>query len=74
MELVGHTDSVGEEAYNQQLSLRRAQAVREYLVISFPSLASRLQVGGMGESQPVADNASANGRSQNRRVEIRLVP
>jgi outer membrane protein OmpA-like peptidoglycan-associated protein len=75
LELVGHTDSVGADAYNQQLSVRRAQAVRDFLVRNFPSLgANRFEARGLGETQPVADNASAAGRSQNRRVEIRLVP
>lgn len=74
MELVGFTDSVGPEAYNQQLSLRRAEAVRDYLLRSFPGLtASRFDVRGMGEAQPVADNSTEEGRSQNRRVEVRLV-
>jgi outer membrane protein OmpA-like peptidoglycan-associated protein len=75
LELVGHTDSVGADAYNQQLSLRRAQAVRDFLARNFPSLGTnRFEARGLGESQPVADNTSATGRSQNRRVEIRLVP
>jgi outer membrane protein OmpA-like peptidoglycan-associated protein len=75
MELVGHTDSVGTDEYNQQLSLRRAQAVRDFLVRNFPGLdANRFDARGLGESQPVADNTSNAGRSQNRRVEIRLVP
>jgi outer membrane protein OmpA-like peptidoglycan-associated protein len=75
MALVGHTDSVGADAYNQQLSLRRAEAVRAFLARNYPNLgANRFDVSGMGESQPVADNGSAAGRSQNRRVEIRLVP
>jgi outer membrane protein OmpA-like peptidoglycan-associated protein len=75
MELVGHTDSVGSDAYNQQLSVRRATAVRDFLVRNFPGLdASRFDVRGLGESQPVADNGSDAGRSQNRRVAIRLLP
>jgi OOP family OmpA-OmpF porin len=74
MELTGFTDSVGPEAYNQQLSLRRAEAVRQYLLANFPGLtADRLDVRGMGEAQPIADNSTAEGRSQNRRVEIRLL-
>jgi len=74
MELTGFTDSTGPEAYNQQLSLRRAEAVREYLLANFPGLtAGRIDVRGMGEAQPIADNSTPEGRSQNRRVEIRLV-
>ncbi|GIW43349.1 MAG: hypothetical protein KatS3mg077_0631 [Candidatus Binatia bacterium] len=67
--IVGHTDSVGSEAYNQRLSVRRAQAVKDYLV-RHGIAASRLQVKGMGESQPVASNDTAEGRAQNRRVEL----
>jgi outer membrane protein OmpA-like peptidoglycan-associated protein len=75
VELVGHTDSVGSDAYNQQLSLRRAEAVRDFLVRNFPGLAAtRFDARGMGESQPVADNGTNAGRGQNRRVEIRLQP
>lgn len=67
--IVGHTDSVGSEAYNLKLSQRRAQAVRDYLVKHGIS-AARLRVKGMGESQPVASNDTAEGRAQNRRVEL----
>jgi len=65
----GYTDSVGTEAYNQGLSQRRADAVRSYLIAQ--GIASgRLDASGKGESHPVADNASAEGRQQNRRVEV----
>ncbi len=67
--IVGHTDSVGSEAYNLRLSQRRAQAVRDYLVRKGIS-ASRLRVKGVGESEPVASNDTAEGRAQNRRVEL----
>lgn len=67
--IVGHTDSIGSEAYNLRLSQRRAQAVRDYLVKHGIS-AARLKVKGMGESQPVASNDTAEGRAQNRRVEL----
>jgi OOP family OmpA-OmpF porin len=70
VEIAGHTDSTGAEAYNQQLSLRRAEAVRDYLVANGVD-AARLTVKGYGESQPVADNASKEGRAENRRVEMR---
>jgi OOP family OmpA-OmpF porin len=63
----GHTDSVGDDAYNLKLSQRRADAVRKYLVDKgVPS--SRLEARGFGEAQPVADNKTADGRAQNRRV------
>ena len=66
---IGHTDSIGSDAYNQKLSERRAQAVKDYMV-SKGVAADRIQIKGMGESQPVADNKSKEGRAKNRRVEI----
>ncbi len=69
---VGHTDSVGADAYNQKLSEKRAQAVKDYLT-SKGTDASRVYVEGKGEKQPVADNKSADGRAKNRRVEIEVV-
>lgn len=65
----GHTDSAGSSAYNNDLSLRRAESVRAYLV-SQGSPADKLTAQGYGESTPVADNATAEGRAQNRRVEL----
>lgn len=65
----GHTDSVGTDAYNQRLSERRANAVRDYMV-SEGIDASRISTVGYGESKPVADNDTAEGRAENRRVEI----
>ena len=70
VEIAGHTDSTGAQAYNQKLSERRAGAVRDYLVANGIDV-SRLEVMGYGESQPVADNASREGRAANRRVEMR---
>ncbi len=64
----GHTDSVGSEEYNQQLSERRARAVADMLVNSHGIAASRLNAVGYGESRPVASNDTAEGRAQNRRV------
>ena len=69
---VGHTDSVGTDAYNQKLSVRRAEAVKAYLQ-SKGVEANRIYTEGKGEKQPVADNKSAAGRAQNRRVEIEVV-
>jgi OOP family OmpA-OmpF porin len=68
----GHTDSIGTEAYNLKLSLRRANSVRQYL-IDHGIAADRIRVEGFGESQPVASNATADGRAQNRRVELRVI-
>ena len=65
----GHTDSQGSDAYNQGLSQRRADAVRDYLVQKgYPT--DRIQSRGMGEGSPIANNASPEGRANNRRVEI----
>ncbi len=64
----GHTDSVGADTYNQQLSQRRAQAVVDMLVKTYGIDASRLKAVGYGESQPVASNDTAEGRAENRRV------
>ena len=65
----GHTDSQGSESYNQGLSQRRADAVRDYLVQKgYP--ADRIQARGMGKDSPIANNASPEGRANNRRVEI----
>lgn len=69
---VGHTDSVGSESYNQKLSIRRSEAVKAYLVSKgIPQ--DRVYTEGKGELQPVADNKTAAGRKQNRRVEIEVV-
>ncbi len=70
--VAGHSDSVGSDAYNQQLSERRASSVRDYLV-DHGIAAERLEVKGFGESQPVADNSTAEGRAENRRVELNVV-
>lgn len=69
---VGHTDSVGTDAYNQKLSIRRAEAVKAYLKDKGIE-ETRIYTEGKGESQPKADNATAEGRAQNRRVEIEVV-
>ena len=65
----GHTDNTGTVAANSELSLRRAIAVRDYL-INQGVAASSTDVAGLGSSRPVADNATADGRARNRRVEI----
>ena len=68
VDIEGHTDSTGPEDYNQQLSQRRAQAVVDLLVNQYGIPAQRLEAKGFGESQPVADNATKEGRAANRRV------
>ncbi|RYG34541.1 MAG: OmpA family protein [Burkholderiales bacterium] len=69
---VGHTDSVGSDAYNQKLSIRRSEAVKAYLVNKGVE-PNRVYTEGKGEKQPVADNKTAEGRAKNRRTEIEVV-
>ncbi|NHZ69995.1 MAG: OmpA family protein [Thermotogales bacterium] len=69
IEIIGHTDDVGDDRYNQQLSEQRAQAVGEYLV-KVGVDPSKMVVMGAGETMPVASNATDEGRAENRRVEV----
>jgi OmpA-OmpF porin, OOP family len=69
---VGHTDATGPDGYNQKLSMARSEAVKAYLV-SKGIDKSRVYTEGKGETQPVADNKTKEGRAQNRRVEIEVV-
>jgi outer membrane protein OmpA-like peptidoglycan-associated protein len=73
VEVAGHTDSTGSDAYNQQLSERRANAVSAYLRTR-QVLGDRIISVGMGEARPIASNDTPDGRQQNRRVELTLVP
>jgi outer membrane protein OmpA-like peptidoglycan-associated protein len=73
IEVNGHTDNVGSDAYNQRLSDGRALAVRDYLVGQSPELGGRLTARGFGESRPKAGNADAAGRTLNRRTELRVL-
>ncbi len=73
VDVMGHTDSTGSDAYNQALSERRANSVADYLSVRGVNRA-RLATKGYGESQPRASNITEEGRASNRRVEIRLVP
>ncbi|MEZ4416120.1 MAG: OmpA family protein [Gemmatimonadota bacterium] len=70
----GHTDADGEDAYNQELSERRAQAVKAFLVEHYDIASDRLEAAGYGESRPVADNATPEGKQQNRRVDLVRLP
>lgn len=70
--VIGHTDSIGAEAYNQKLSEKRAAAVANYMV-SKGVPPEALRVSGRGESQPVADNSTKAGRAANRRVDVTAV-
>lgn len=71
--IIGHTDSVGSEVYNQQLSMRRASSVKGYLVNQGVG-SRRTRTQGFGETKPIANNGSDYGRERNRRVEIYLKP
>jgi outer membrane protein OmpA-like peptidoglycan-associated protein len=74
VEISGHTDSSGEDDYNQALSEKRAEAVKAYLVENFPELRpNNLRTAGYGEKRPEASNDTAGGRRQNRRVEFRIL-
>ena len=66
--LSGHTDSIGKEAYNQKLSVKRAEAVAKTLE-GFGVSAEKISTVGYGETRPIADNKTKEGRAQNRRVE-----
>jgi OOP family OmpA-OmpF porin len=70
--VTGYTDNVGTAAYNMKLSLRRAQAVRDYLV-SLGADPGKLEVTGEGMAKPIADNGTAEGRAKNRRVEVEVI-
>jgi OOP family OmpA-OmpF porin len=69
---IGHADSIGSDAYNQRLSVRRAESVKAYLV-SKGIEGNRVYTEGKGEKQPVAENKTAGGRAKNRRVEIEVI-
>jgi outer membrane protein OmpA-like peptidoglycan-associated protein len=73
IDVYGHTDSTGSDTYNQALSERRARAVADYLISRGVGYA-RIRSQGFGEPQPIASNDSEQGRSANRRVEIKIVP
>ncbi len=73
IEVAGHTDSTGSNAYNLDLSQRRANSVAQFLVTR-KVMPQRLIVNGFGEERPVADNTTPTGRQMNRRVEIQISP
>ena len=70
LEIQGHTDNVGAADLNRRLSESRAAAVKQYLVANFAIAGDRLMTAGFGDSQPVGDNKTEQGRAQNRRVEL----
>ncbi len=68
----GHTDAMGDDNFNQALSMRRAEAVRSYLVANMGGDGNRFMAVGFGESKPIANNETADGRAQNRRIDVRI--
>ncbi len=72
IEISGHTDSSGDDDFNMELSLRRADAVRDYLV-ELGLSAGRFETDGFGETRPIADNETEEGRQRNRRTEFRVL-
>jgi OOP family OmpA-OmpF porin len=72
IEIQAHTDSMGDTAYNQSLSEKRAESVRDYMVDKGIA-ADRMEAKGYGESQPIADNKTREGRAKNRRVELKII-
>jgi outer membrane protein OmpA-like peptidoglycan-associated protein len=72
VEIEGHSDSVGDDQYNQALSLKRAEAVRSYLTANMAGDEARLQAAGFGASVPLASNETAEGRAKNRRIDVRI--
>jgi OOP family OmpA-OmpF porin len=72
IEIQAHTDSMGDAGYNQSLSQKRAESVRDYMVDEGIA-ADRMEVKGYGETKPVADNNTREGRAANRRVELKII-
>lgn len=70
VQIVGHTDSIGDDVFNRSLSLARAEAVQAYLLEKEPSLTGRVDAVGLGAAQPVTPNDTADGRAKNRRVTV----
>jgi outer membrane protein OmpA-like peptidoglycan-associated protein len=70
--LQGHTDSMGSDEYNQELSERRAAAVRQLMIDKYDVDPAQITSVGMGETKPVADNDTVEGQAMNRRVELHL--
>jgi outer membrane protein OmpA-like peptidoglycan-associated protein len=71
--IVGHTDSIGEASYNQSLSQRRAELVKQFFVDNFDIQDRRLQIEGRGEAQPIASNQTVEGRQANRRIDVLIL-
>ena len=74
VEIGGHTDSLGSAKANQEISEKRAESVKKYLMDKFNIAGDRMVVKGYGSSKPIANNSTKEGRAKNRRVEIRILP
>ncbi len=74
VEIGGHTDGSGSEKANLTLSEKRAQSAKKYIEDKFNIASDRMKVKGYGESKPIADNSTNEGRAKNRRVEFRVIP
>ena len=74
LQIEGHTDNVGSEKYNQVLSAKRAESVKQYLVQHFPIAPERLVTMGYGKTRPIAVNDTEEGRQKNRRIEVMSLP
>lgn len=73
VEIQGHTDTTGEDAFNNMLSLKRAQSVKNYLVEKFNVSHQRINVRGLGSTKPMVSNEERSGREQNRRVNVKVI-
>jgi outer membrane protein OmpA-like peptidoglycan-associated protein len=73
VELSGHTDNIGSDGFNKDLSLKRAKSSAQYLVSKKGIDKNRILINGYGEEHPVATNETAEGRAKNRRTEIRIL-
>jgi outer membrane protein OmpA-like peptidoglycan-associated protein len=71
--IVGHTDAIGDPAYNRQLSQRRAKLIKDFFVENFDVAPERIAVAGKGEAEPIASNTTVDGRKANRRIEVVLL-
>jgi OOP family OmpA-OmpF porin len=71
--IIGHSDAVGDAAYNKQLSERRAELVKQFFVDNFELADDHLSTQGLGEARPIASNATPQGRQANRRVEVLIL-
>jgi OOP family OmpA-OmpF porin len=74
VEIGGHTDAGGSEKVNQKISEKRALSAKKYLQDKFNIPDHRMTIKGYGESKPISDNRTKEGRSKNRRVELRVIP